>query len=250
MFKMVLLCTLCSYRCDGRLKLVKHSFGAHSFDPSFRVVCGIRGCQHIFQSGSSFSSFKTHANRKHSNWQVIVNDPDSVNVAVPLLSFTRVSHASTDRQLSQPDFIDHSGDEPTTVLESRLELTQDQTSEPQNSMSVCSTCSTHVRHDAQEAAALFLLTFQEKYDLSQRAIDFAVGSIHTILDGVRETSSFSIRSLMENISSPPTLDEIVACIEDHEDVFAPLQTKYLQNKYYIDKFGLVVITSDFILWLH
>ena len=34
---------------------------------------------------------------------------------------------------------------------------------------------------AQNVAALFLLTFQEKYKLPQKAINFAVGSVNTIV---------------------------------------------------------------------
>ena len=61
-------CSSCSYRCKTQLKLVKHTFESHSIEPTFQYKCGIKGCIHQFHSGSTFSSFKTHANRKHPNW--------------------------------------------------------------------------------------------------------------------------------------------------------------------------------------
>lgn len=72
--RMVLSCTLCSFRCNMRLDLIKHSFAVHSMEPAFHFVCGIRGCLHSFRFGSTFSSFKSHASRKHPNWQESVND--------------------------------------------------------------------------------------------------------------------------------------------------------------------------------
>lgn len=61
-------CHLCSYRCKAQLNLIKHSFGAHSVEANFKMKCGIKGCLHQFNTGATFSSFKTHANRKHPNW--------------------------------------------------------------------------------------------------------------------------------------------------------------------------------------
>ena len=223
---------------------MKHSFGSHTFDPSFRIVCGIRGCQHTFLSGSSFYSFKTHANRKHRDWKDVVNDPASVGVTMPLLS---LSHACTEDEQQPMEDEQLEVDLETPGTDSQLVTVRDQIIESQSVVPVCPVSLHGQCHDAQQAAALFLLTFQEKYELSQKAIDFAVGSIHTILDSVRESAALSIQDLTETLSTPPAFDEIIACIEDHEHVFGQLQTKHSQNKFYIDKFGLVVNKTFFIL---
>lgn len=59
---------------------------------------------------------------------------------------------------------------------------------------------------AQRTAALFLLTFQERYKLSQTAILFAVGTINTIVDG-------ACKSLRESIQERGSLTtDVAACI--------------------------------------
>lgn len=63
------ICLLCAYRCSSKIDLIKHLFGAHSVEATFRFKCGINGCSYQFRSGATFASFKTHANRKHPNWQ-------------------------------------------------------------------------------------------------------------------------------------------------------------------------------------
>lgn len=60
------------------MDLMKHYFATHSMEPSFRIVCGIRGCSHSFVFGSTFSSFKSHASRKHPNWQQCVKESDNL----------------------------------------------------------------------------------------------------------------------------------------------------------------------------
>ena len=88
---------------------------------------------------------------------------------------------------------------------------------------------------AERTAALFLITFQERYGLSQAAINFAVGSINGILDGVSESIHETAQGLMEAGSC--SLD---AAFKEREDPFASLQTEYKQLKFYREVFGLVV----------
>lgn len=52
-----------------KVDFVKHTFTVHSVEPSFFYVCGIQRCLQGFKCGASFSSFKTHAIRRHPNWQ-------------------------------------------------------------------------------------------------------------------------------------------------------------------------------------
>ena len=78
---MVFYCTSCSFCCNKRLDLIKHLFVTHSVEPNFYFVCGINGCPHSFKLGSTFHSFKSHASRKHPNWQEFVND--EVTAAAP-----------------------------------------------------------------------------------------------------------------------------------------------------------------------
>ena len=234
---MELYCTLCSYRCGERLDLIKHQFGAHSFEPTFRLFCWIKGCQHCFRTGSSFSSFKTHANRKHKNWQDSINDTESltsVSPAVLLASSTEQSTSILPVDVDVSDHNDTSSAVPDTPAPDDRQLD-----------TVTNSLTSHLPLDgsfaARRAAALFLLTFKEKHELAQKSIDFAVGSIHTIIDGVLKSAAFSVHNLLESDSSP-SYDDIASCMEGCEDPFATLGTKFLQDKFYRNEFGLVVST--------
>ena len=74
----------------------------------------------------------------------------------------------------------------------------------------------------ERAAALFLLTLQEKYRVSQAAINFAVGSVTSIIEGV-------CNSIKQNYIPLK-----------YDDPFASLQTDHQQTNYYQREFRLVV----------
>ena len=88
----------------------------------------------------------------------------------------------------------------------------------------------------QRTAALFLLTFQEKCKVSQTAINFAVGSINTIVDSVCEGVQSSLVN-EERLAS--AADTIKACC-NRQDPFIHIQTEYKQSKFYHENFGLIV----------
>ena len=207
--KMVFSCSQCAFRCNFRLEFIKHIFSTHSTEPSFHFVCSIQGCPHSFKVGSTFSSFKSHASRKHPNWRQYVNDEASPTVELPELGPT-VHQAQSDSDVR---------DIPTCN-------------------SPCSEqCSVYplTCPPEQKAAALFLLTFQEKYKASQAAVNFAVGAINTILNSVCERVQGSLEVDLASSS-----DIIRASFDEREDPFAQLQTEYKQSKFYREHFGLVV----------
>lgn len=213
---MVLSCMFCPYCCNVRLDLIKHLFSSHSVEATFHFVCGIKGCLHSFKFGSTYSSFKTHANRKHPNWQDYVNERD----ATPLLLPT----SSSSMHLLNPE-----SDLPAADLPAEYLPELPESPEPVVMDAELMSCPS-----AQRTAALFLLTFQERYKLSQRAINFAVGTINTIVDGACE----SLRDSLQERGSLTT--DVAACFDQREDPFAHLQTEYMQTKFYRDEFGLVV----------
>lgn len=147
-------CDSCCYRCNIQLEVIKHKFNTHSPEPLFRLKCGIQGCSYTFSSGSSFSSYKTHASRKHPNWQSYLKP-----------TFSQGSIDEPPASISEQD---DCMDTFSEVEYNEVEYTPSDTGVPQEVT-------------PKVPAALFLLTFKEKYNLSQRAIDYAVGSITTIV---------------------------------------------------------------------
>lgn len=205
-------CSSCAFCSKTRLNFVKHIFEVHSVEATFRFVCGIDGCTHNFSSGATFSSFKSHASRKHPNWQKHFNDTSEAEWSDPTSS-------SSIREL-----LDH-------------ETREDETTWDVVPMD-CDDSQALGHPSAQRTAALFLLTFQEKHRLSQTAINFAVGSINTIVDSVCKSVKRSVLELA--MECPPIVSTRLPGCFEHEDPFASLQTEYQQTKFYREEFGLVV----------
>ena len=137
---MVYSCSSCAFRSNTHI-LIKHQFSCHSVELSFSLTCPIQGCSHLFKIGSTYSSFKTHASRKHKNWQHRVevqesSEPSSTSV---LSEFNNdIAHDELDtEQLRYEQF----------------------TQNPQHDDDVESTDKTvaEYRMDSQKVAALFLL---------------------------------------------------------------------------------------------
>ena len=155
---MVFLCVLCSYRSDTRFNLINHSFDCHSVEPSLHLVCGLQGCQHSFKFGSSFSSFKSHASRKHPNWQVSLEHEGSADITSTALDSVSTHPPSSDVEV--PSLVPTLSSLTATVqpsastahdIEDNMDL-----STSENCVGVSS---------ASTTAAMFLLTFKERYSL-------------------------------------------------------------------------------------
>ena len=86
---------------------------------------------------------------------------------------------------------------------------------------------------ASRTAALFLLTFKEKYNLLQSSINFAVGAINGVINSV----CTSLQSSLQLVKPP---SDIIVSQFNYDDLFASLTTEYQQNKLYRKEFGLVV----------
>lgn len=189
-------------------------------EPTFHFICGIKGCPHSFKFGSTFSSFKTHASRKHPNWQEYV-DTAAVTVVPSAVTPKHSSSADSDEFVNDSEM---ASEEPSQQITSWdvVEVSEPETMTFQS-------CS-----EAQKRAALFLLTFKEKYQLSQTAIDFAVGSIQSIVDGVCTSAVAAVET---------DLSSAAAIAANIEDPFVSLRTNYQQSKFYREIFGLVVSAS-------
>lgn len=94
---------------------------------------------------------------------------------------------------------------------------------------------------AKRTAGLFLLTFKEKFKLSQKAINFAVGSINTIVDSVCDTVQ---QSVVSDLREKGFCGDVMESFH-HDDPFALLQTEYRQQQFFREEFGLVVSVLPF-----
>ena len=202
---MVFQCQRCSFCCTKKLPLIKHIFEAHSSEPTFCFTCGINGCIHQFKFGGTYSTWKTHASQKHPDWQDLVDnliksnthqhqndDTDSCNANPPSTADPDVDDPLSDHpDVEVPSIV---GDVPTTNVP----------------------C-------PERAAAMFLLTFKEKYMMPQVAIDFATGAINGIIDNMCDRLLQSIQNDSDIISQGLSVNF------QHEDPFSLLRTEYQQT---------------------
>ena len=219
----MLVCNRCSFRCEKRLQLIKHEFETHCFEPTFSTICGIKGCLYSFKVGSTYSSFKTHANRKHPNWQVEVETTVTYHDN-PLEPPAPCSIDPTEDPLASSESSPPINDTPSASSSALID----------NDFSSLDGDVVNGRYSIDHTAALFLLTFKERYMLPQAAINFAVGAVNGIVTSACE----SVRqSLLTNTDLPT--DKISSYLE-LEDPFASLQTEYQQTRFYCQVFGMVV----------
>ena len=174
---------------------------------------------HLFKVGSSYSSWKTHASRKHPNWQ---NEMENYGTIAPA-EIPTVHCSDEDETLqSSPVAVSVTGSHADDV-DDHGELAKSQDD--------------HIFADLKRTAALFLLTFKEQYKLPQASIDFAVGAINGLISTVCNSVQESLQS--QSDTAMLTAEQMTTCFA-YEDPFSSLKTEYQQTKFYREEFGLVV----------
>ena len=92
----------------------------------------------------------------------------------------------------------------------------------------------------QRSAALFLLTLKEKYEITQSALNFAVGQVQQMVAFAVEDTRISMKEhLFPHLQAADISVEVMDNF-DVPDPFDILQTEHMQTKYYKEYFDLVV----------
>ncbi len=158
---MASVCYMCnSFRCSTNSALVKHLFQVHSYEPNFMYACHVEQCPRAFTLGSTYSSFLSHAARKHPNWKELLDQAPPIT-RPKLNQFSNNSSAS---------FLEH---ESQSEVESSMDQ-QDDCNDPMD-FSIPEwpiDSSGDGISDTRKAAGRFLLGLKERYRLSQAAVDF------------------------------------------------------------------------------
>ena len=200
---MVFFCQFCSFSSFEWKKLLRHTFEAHSNIPGFLFTCGLDGCPQTFQTSSGITS---HLRRKHRG-------RDFDNQSITSMSNCSVLPAVIPEETSNDDQI---GQDPEIQL------------------------GTPDVDQLQKAAALFLLCLKERYQITQTAVDFAVGQVQLMLsygvEDIRNTVEMRLRSHSLEASAVSDIMESINII----DPFMCLRSEYMQTKYYKENFDLIV----------
>ena len=200
---MVVHCWLCYKVAAPTLKgIVKHMGNIHSHESNFFVKCGINSCT---RSYTKFYSFKKHLYRKHRRE----------------LGCSALSRSIEPRIEDEEIYHYNDYDNETVSPESECETTE---------------------YHNKTAAALFLLKTKEIHKVSQTALDGIIQDISSFIEVITKSMERDIRHCLENNSSISVDSSLSDVFLKYTSLnpFQGLHSKYLQEKYYHDFFGLLV----------
>ena len=92
----------------------------------------------------------------------------------------------------------------------------------------------------KKASALFLLKLKETRRLSQVAIDNVVEGSNTVFSHTVQRLYSGVRSKLASLGIDET--QIDSVFQDLSDPFFGLETKFKQDRYFVEDLGLVVST--------
>ena len=95
----------------------------------------------------------------------------------------------------------------------------------------------------KKAGALYLLKLKENHCLSQTAIDDVMEGSKTVFSYTVQRLHSSVRSKLASLGIDEAQFDSV--FEDLSDPFVGLETKYKQEKYFVEDLGLVVSSCVF-----
>ena len=220
--ELVYRCLYCSFRCLSWREFNRHCFETHSNQPNFNIKCVVVGCPQTFRSYSAFSS---HLSRKHRG----VNFESEARITV--LSCNVCSHES-----EEVNILPSSTEAETDVgVSDDTELITSISDVCDENEIACTESSSRL----ERCAALFLLTAKERYQLTQSALDFITQQIQCMMSFAVDDIDEAVRNYLaeQGLSGTPFSN---GRLETLRDPFMHLQTEYLQNKYYLKNFNLVV----------
>ena len=203
-FAMVFHCQFCCFSALRWKQVLRHTFEAHSSAPGFIFTCGVDGCSQTFRT---YSGINSHLQRKHRGRDY--DDRPTTSSASANVEFD-VGHGTAELAGHEPDLDTEMGTEEQEV------------------------------NQLEKAAALFLLCLKERYQLTQSAIDFAIGQVQQMLsfavDDIQNVLEAHLQSCPLDASNYASVLEYISI----PDPFLHLQSEYMQTKYFRENFDLIV----------
>ena len=214
-------CPYCTFYTTNILVFVKHLFEAHCLESNFFYICGISSCRYEFTSGSTYSTFLTHCNRKHNKWRETLCQSTIFDGHCLYMCDSGITNAKSKTSSETVDFCD------------------DMITEDSDVMSVIVKPQFSEEEDIVLAAARFLITLKEKYRLTQASLDFALESVDDITKLTSQRIENSVQKLLNDAGSDLRLSSCFTITNP----FLNLRTECQQTKFYKEYLGLVVSCS-------
>ena len=215
--KMVVVCWICYRFAAPSLKgIVKHMGNVHSFDPNFRVCCGIDSCSRTY---TNFHSFKKHLYRKHR----FELDCSEVNVSSSSAQKNNV------HLYNNEDVCTTNGD------------AEDGT----NSSSSAPSTFITMNDSLKRSTALFTLKAKEVHKVSQKALDGLMEDFTLLIREVTDSLETDVRQSIGNATGGDDISDVLdQCFKKYSNLnpFDGLNSKHLQDKYYCESLEMLVLT--------
>ena len=168
-------CSICNFFASlDYASVIRHIGSVHSWEPRFRITCGIEGCMRTY---TSYRRYREHIINKHS--ELLIDD--SMDTEDPLLRDSEHIHVHSDEEMTlhplDDSTIDH--DVPTDCERPKL-----------------------------YNKALFLLKLKEEQRLSQVAINSLIGDISTLLEEHTSLKKDVIQCMQEGHASGELIHKV------------------------------------------
>lgn len=198
------LCWICYRFAAPTLKaVIRHIGSVHSFDPGFRICCGIQECPRIY---TNWNSFRKHLYRKHGTEMETVpsNEP--------------VTH------LNIVDTTDNLAFEPTLS----------------DALSSSSQDRSHAQMQLKRQAAIFLLKSKEIYKTSQLSLDGIISEITTLWQQHLTVITNGIETQLSTLGIQQSCINEALSFNERINPFHGLHSRFLQEKYFSEELHLLV----------
>lgn len=217
-------CPLCRHSLPTLKLFVSHLRVLHSKDPSFSILCGVRGCREVF---GAFSAFSSHIYRHHRSDMGISSLPKSSTCVLSSPEMSDPSDLSVidesmewQGQQQDIDFLTQDCDDPTQIPASASGQTSSSSSSEFNQT---------------VTAAKMLLQLREGHQVSQVAISEIVSCCKSLCNqAVNELKGDIIAALN------PSGQDISLVLNKDYDPFKNIDTNYLFEKFCVDHLGCLV----------
>lgn len=246
---MAFTCQLCSFRSSTWRLWLRHTFEAHSSEPTFHLRCGIGGCCLTFKH---LSSMLSHLSRKHpGQCEISSNNPSSVGEEESK-DVTHYVHDTDDpvpssgelrARESEDTSDDFRDDQPTSELvETPGSYNDTNTNENVDPLERVTSNSSSSR---KKAAGIFLLTLKEQHRLTQTSVNFALSQVKLMMSNIVQDVQCKVENeLQQHLASTGfSVPDLNNCFKS-TNPFEGFETEHMQTKFYRQHFNLLVSDNN------
>ncbi|XP_074660873.1 uncharacterized protein LOC141913286 isoform X3 [Tubulanus polymorphus] len=202
---MVYTCNLCNFFSISNDDFKNHILRKHRNDPHFKITCDACGATY-----HNYFSYRSHFKRHHAHREEVDHEPDDIDLPEP----QNLQIGLNDDP--RPD----------------LGLVEHDIQQNQNELNVAAV------DQLKMSAGQFILKMRAGHKISARATCEMLETVSQFTEIVSECTRDNILRLVPGLNEEQK-NLITHYFAEKQDVFAGLQSTYMQNKFFRDNFSLV-----------